>query len=146
MTSDTQLISLSTRASNEGLQSNDFSITEKHIRAFSWLKAPTKDFTFFSPNSVLNVKALVGTFNQEKALVGAFSVIVCEIFANLGIAFVSSSTATAVHRAPLSPLIGYVLNALCAVINDPDDRRSDKAKYILLLAILHQLHILSFGL
>ena len=25
--------------------------------------------------SVLNVKALVGTFNQEKALVGAFSVI-----------------------------------------------------------------------
>ena len=27
-------------------------------------------------NSVLNVKALVGVFNQEKALVGAFSVIV----------------------------------------------------------------------
>ena len=27
-------------------------------------------------NSVLNVKALVGAFNQEKALVGAFSVIV----------------------------------------------------------------------
>ena len=27
-------------------------------------------------NSVLNVKALVGTFNQEKAPVGAFSVIV----------------------------------------------------------------------
>ena len=27
-------------------------------------------------NSVLNVKALVSTFNQEKALVGAFSVIV----------------------------------------------------------------------
>ena len=26
--------------------------------------------------SVLNVKALVGAFNQEKALVGAFSVIV----------------------------------------------------------------------
>ena len=26
-------------------------------------------------NSVLNVKALVGAFNQEKALVGAFSVI-----------------------------------------------------------------------
>ena len=33
-------------------------------------------------NSVLNVKAVVGTFNQEKALVGAFSVILktdCEI-------------------------------------------------------------------
>ena len=28
------------------------------------------------PNSVLNVKALVGAFKQEKALVGAFSVIV----------------------------------------------------------------------
>ena len=27
-------------------------------------------------NPVLNVKALVGAFNQEKALVGAFSVIV----------------------------------------------------------------------
>ena len=27
-------------------------------------------------DSVLNVKALVGTFNQERALVGAFSVIV----------------------------------------------------------------------
>ena len=30
----------------------------------------------FRVNSVLNVKALVGTFNQEKALEGAFSVIV----------------------------------------------------------------------
>ena len=28
-----------------------------------------------SSNGVLNVKALVGAFNQEKALVGAFSVI-----------------------------------------------------------------------
>ena len=27
-------------------------------------------------NSVLNVKVLIGAFNQEKALVGAFSVIV----------------------------------------------------------------------
>ena len=36
-------------------------------------------------NSVLNVKSLVGTFNQEEALVGAFSVIVklCVIFGNL---------------------------------------------------------------
>ena len=32
-------------------------------------------------NSVLNVKALVGTFNQDKALVGAFSVIVrCPLY------------------------------------------------------------------
>ena len=29
-----------------------------------------------APTRVLNVKALVGAFNQEKALVGAFSVIV----------------------------------------------------------------------
>ena len=28
------------------------------------------------PDSVLNVKALLGAFNQEKTLVGAFSVIV----------------------------------------------------------------------
>ena len=28
----------------------------------------------WGPNSVLNLKALVDTFNQEKALVGAFSV------------------------------------------------------------------------
>ena len=28
-----------------------------------------------APNSVLNVKAVVAAFNQEKALVGAFSVI-----------------------------------------------------------------------
>ena len=36
-------------------------------------------------HSVLNVKVLVGTFNQEKALVGAFSVIVKlrVIFGNL---------------------------------------------------------------
>ena len=30
-------------------------------------------------NSVLNVKALVGAFNQEKALVGPFSVIVQQV-------------------------------------------------------------------
>ena len=29
-----------------------------------------------APNSVLNVKALEGTFNQEKALVEAFSMII----------------------------------------------------------------------
>ena len=36
------------------------------------------------------MKALVGAFNQEKALVGAFSM--TEIFANLRLTFVSSST------------------------------------------------------
>ena len=34
------------------------------------------DLTLICLNSVLNVKALIGAFNQEKALVGAFSVIV----------------------------------------------------------------------
>ena len=33
-------------------------------------------FVYLSFNSVLNVKALVGALNQEKVLVGAFSVIV----------------------------------------------------------------------
>ena len=33
-------------------------------------------------HSVLNVKALVGSFNQEKALVGAFSMIVQPITAD----------------------------------------------------------------
>ena len=59
-----------------------FVITEKApTRAFSWLKA----FTFktllrhyakraLTPRS-LNVKLVVAAFNQEKALVGAFSVI-----------------------------------------------------------------------
>ena len=39
------------------------------------------------------MKALVVTFNQEKALVGTFSILRdCEIFANLHITFVSSSS------------------------------------------------------
>ena len=38
--------------------------------------ASASQFHFYLPwDSVLNVKALVGAFNQEKALVGAFSVI-----------------------------------------------------------------------
>ena len=62
-------------------------------RAFSWLKVPTSAFTcrnllrqyakqvlINADNpfilKFLNVKVLVGPFNQEKALVGAFSVIV----------------------------------------------------------------------
>ena len=49
-----------------------FTITEKApAMAFSWLKAPTSDFTFKA-----QVKVLVGAFNQKKALVGAFFVIV----------------------------------------------------------------------
>ena len=44
----------------------------------SALKSSIRRFviTEKAPTSVLNVKALVGAFNQEKALVGAFSVIV----------------------------------------------------------------------
>ena len=47
-------------------------------------------------NSVLNVKALVGAFKQEKALVGAFSVIV-------RITLVSSSI---LHGGPVSLHLG----------------------------------------
>ena len=49
--------------------------------------SPNVEFsTFFYgfPNCVLNLKALVGALKQEKALVGAFSLLSdCEIFANL---------------------------------------------------------------
>ena len=38
------------------------------------------------------MKAVVAAFNQEKALVGAYSV-KCEIFANLSLNFVSDSSA-----------------------------------------------------
>ena len=42
----------------------------------------------FHMNSALNVKALVGAFDQEKALVGAFLLLRdCEIFANLRLKF-----------------------------------------------------------
>ena len=44
-------------------------------------------------NSVLNVKALVAAFNQEKALVASRGLLRdCEIFGNLQITFVSSSS------------------------------------------------------
>ena len=66
-----------TSASNEGYLEvrEDFTITEK---------APTILPNFMSTypgltpvkHSVLNVKVLVDAFNQEKALVGTFSVIV----------------------------------------------------------------------
>ena len=63
-----QIRLMSSRAWNDGYPKvhKNFTITEK---------APTS-------NSVLNVKALVGTFNQEKTLVGAFYV--TEIFGTFG--------------------------------------------------------------
>ena len=45
--------------------------TQFHVER-PWGQRP---FTIVSFNSVLNVKAVVAAFNQEKALVGAFSVI-----------------------------------------------------------------------
>ena len=48
------------------------------------------------------MKALVGAFNQEKALVGAFSVLRdCEIFRNIRITFVSSTILDALLRLPV---------------------------------------------
>ena len=40
------------------------------------VKAPNRATLAYCLNSVLNVKAVVAAFNQEKALVGAFPVIV----------------------------------------------------------------------
>ena len=45
--------------------------TQFHVER-PWGQRP---FSIVSFNSVLNVKAVVAAFNQEKALVGAFSVI-----------------------------------------------------------------------
>ena len=70
---------LHTRASNEGYTKarEDFTITEKApTRPFSWLKAilALSHLRHFE-DTMLNVKVIVGTF-KEKALLGAFSVIV----------------------------------------------------------------------
>ena len=67
--------SLASRAWNEGYPKvrEDFTFTVKApTRAFSWLKAGQCQFSIVSYNSDLNVKAVVA-FNQENALVGAFS-------------------------------------------------------------------------
>ena len=49
-----------------------FVTTERaYTRAFSWLKVASLG----TDNSVFNLKAVVATFNQEMAMVGAFSVI-----------------------------------------------------------------------
>ena len=68
-------------ASNEGWTKvhEDFTITEKApTMTFALASNFTSTYCWLTPlsHSVLNVKALVGAFNQEKALVGAFSVIV----------------------------------------------------------------------
>ena len=48
------------------------SASQFHVYTYCGVKARVA----YCLNSVLNVKALIGAFNQEKALVGAFSVIV----------------------------------------------------------------------
>ena len=48
------------------------SASQFHVYTYCGVKARLA----YCLNSVLNVKALIGAFNQEKALVGAFSVIV----------------------------------------------------------------------
>ena len=54
----------------------------RHKGRVGWLAISIASYSrlslmiFACHNSVLNVKALVGAFNQEKVLVGAFSVIV----------------------------------------------------------------------
>ena len=53
-------------------------LLECHLRVLKCSKAQNQSNVTHSPwwHSVLNVKAVVGAFNQEKALVRAFSVIV----------------------------------------------------------------------
>ena len=48
------------------------SASQFHVYTYCGVKARLA----YCLNSVLNVKALIGAFNQEKALVGAFSMIV----------------------------------------------------------------------
>ena len=54
------------------------------------------------PNSVLNVKAVVAAFNQEKALVGAFSVIAnlrMDLFEALHNTYNQTQSLTASHKS-----------------------------------------------
>ena len=70
--------SIKARASNETSRSlKVHNHGEKApTEALSWLNEATAAFTFKHLNRFLNVKVPVGAFNQEKALIGAFSVIV----------------------------------------------------------------------
>ena len=57
-------------------------------------------------NSVLNVKAVVAAFNQEKALVGAFSVLVktgCETDGSFHSTNLDTPDTAILRRAPASP-------------------------------------------
>ena len=59
----------------------------------------------WGPNSVLNVKALVGAFNQEKALVEAFSVIVKTGYGTDGALHSTTALGTMLVTMPLRSLI-----------------------------------------
>ena len=63
-------------------------------------------------NSVLNVKALVGAFNQEKALIGAFSVIVKT----------DCKTDGSFYSTSLNPLAPFQLSGLDALETLLDSR------------------------
>ena len=66
----------------------------------SWLALILKAVSWY--DSVLNVKAIAGAFNQEKALVGAFSLIVKTdgLFAALGINQLARSSGAHLHLGP----------------------------------------------
>ena len=74
--------SLAARAANEPSVKLLQSRVKKPTRAFSWLKTPTSAFTFktllrhYAKWVLIHGKVLVSTFNQEKTLIEAFSVIV----------------------------------------------------------------------
>ena len=74
--------------------------TQFHVER-PWGQRP---FSIVSFNSVLNVKALVGAFNQEKALVGAFLVIV-KLLMIYSRRFVRSSSTDSVSSRNKTPHI-----------------------------------------
>ena len=70
---------------------------------------------------VLNVKALVGAFNQEKALVGAFSVITnlrMELFEALLVTLRDTGQMCWVYQSPDTVLYIFPLNFVCPITDN----------------------------
>ena len=68
-------------------------------------------------HSVLNVKALVGAFNQEKALVGAFSVIVQLVVEPMD-SFTALVPTVCIYCTALRTKQGQCLHQLCCQAED----------------------------
>ena len=73
---------------------------------------------------MINVKAVVAAFNQEKALVGAFSVIT-NLRMELFEALVSAVSACSIHRE-----VAILMSMAACVTTPPSRRDAESAKYI----------------